>query len=213
MTSEAAHGGDRCLRCGYEFHDGLASGAQPVSFCSICAPPGTDRQAVDIDLGLRESRITIDNRTVETENEAEEWEEGLLTADKPAFTTHVTPKWNEEFVLEVGETIRLGPARVRFKVKLGPAEGKWFARITVTLNDWSSTRSQFEDRLVWADAVRDEYLELLTVAGSSEIVWTSGWGSLRQHREGGERLKSYEIPDFSLPLLKKRQVAYFTDDY
>jgi len=169
-----------------------------------------------VQIGAREATITLESDSAAPSKGLVEEQDDAMSetnSNVSSETVTVNPKWKEDLIVEIGKTLRVGPLRVRFKVKLGPPEGKWFAWIVIELNNWSTTRSQFEDRLIWADKTRDEYLEIYTVAGTAEIVWTGGWVSLRGHQSGGPRLKSDSIPDFSLPLLKKRQPGFFTTSY
>ncbi len=213
---DPANGRLRCLRCGFEFNEGIVTGEFPVAFCTQCVPGPVDWQTCNAIVSTRAASVSI-SRVGELEAGGQADELDGATSIVVPNNQEITPKYGEHFVVRapVGEEagIRLGPARVRFNIRMGPDGAKWSIKVNLDLNNWSSTRDQLEDRLVWADRVQDEYLEVLTIAGTSEIVWTSGWTRLSEHRHGQPRVKSTSIPDIALPLMRKRGPATFAPGY
>lgn len=205
-----ADGTKQCLRCGHDFSTNPADREGVFAICNLCGPPPPIWQTTNGTISLREASLRFETRD-------ESLDAAMGTAAEPRRVLEATPKYDEAFVAygRPGEHIeaRLGPAKVRFNVKFGTEGTKASVEAFVELNNWHTPRAQLEDRLIWIDRLRDEHIEVYTIAGTAIITWTSGWGRISDHRHDSPRVRATEIPDIALPIMRPRQPARFAATY
>jgi len=197
---------DRCFRCGGAL-PGTRDPNSPLilMFCTTCIPIGTafQREIGQLDAG-HEAGATGFVDVDATRDDLGEFG----TPEHPRIVEIPRGTYGDVVIeRRPGEQVevRSGPLRVRIVARFGEVGRKPTIEVRVTLNDWSRRLGILTDRLQWFDRGADEHLEVVTRARTSEILWTSGWTKVSDHKFGGHREESSEVLEgMSLSILPPR---------